>query len=108
MLILTAIVYCFLFNLKDNKARDAYEKWAQTTDVPTVKNLDSVDDFKVYRLQNLMGSEDTPPYQYCEVIDINDMAKLGEEITGDLMQRVAIEFQSFANHPVFIVSEQIA
>ena len=84
-----------LFNLKDNKAREAYEQWAQTTDVPTVKNLESVADFRVYRLQGLMGNEDTPPYQYCEVIDVNDMAKLGEEIAGEVMQRVAAEFQTF-------------
>jgi len=97
-----------LFNIKDREAKDAYEKWAQTTDVPTVKGLVSINDFKVYRLNSIMGSEAAPPYQYCEVIDINDMDKLGEELASETMKKVAAEFQEFADNPVFIMSEQFA
>lgn len=97
-----------LFNIKDQSAKDAYENWAKTTDVPTVKGLSSVDEFKVYRLQGLMGSEDPAPYQYCEVIDINDMAELGTQLGSDTMKRIAGEFQEFADKPIFILSEQIA
>ena len=98
-----------LFNLKGDAEKAAYEKWAQTTDVPTVKGLVSVDDFKVYKLNAIMGDDNTPPpYQYCEVIDVNDMEKLGGEIATETMQRVAAEFQAFADNPTFIVSEQIA
>jgi len=97
-----------LFNLKDEASVEAYEKWAQTTDVPTVKGLVSVNDFKVYRLGNLMGTEEPSPYQYCEIIDVNDMSKLGEEVSSETMQRVAAEFQEFADNPTFIVSEQFA
>ena len=97
-----------LFNLKDPSSKDAYEKWAQTTDVPTVKGLKSVDDFKVYKLQSMMGSDDPAPYQYCEVIDINDMEGLGAELGTERMQKVAGEFQAFAENPLFIISEQIA
>ena len=97
-----------LFNLKNETSIEAYEKWAQTTDVPTVKGLVSVDDFKVYRLGNLMGTEEKSPYQYCEVIEVNDMAKLGEEVSTEQMQKIAAEFQGFADNPTFIVSEQFA
>ncbi len=97
-----------LFNLKDQASKEAYEKWAQTTDVPTVKKLSSVDDFKVYSLGTIMGTENASPYEYCEVIDINDMDKLGEEIATETMQRVAAEFQTFADNPTFIISQQIA
>lgn len=97
-----------LFNIKNQDAREAYEKWAQTTDVPTVKGLTSINDFKVYRLNEIMGSGDKPPYQYCEVIDINDMVKLGQELATETMERVAGEFQEFADNPLFIVSEQCA
>jgi hypothetical protein len=97
-----------LFNLKDEASKEAYETWAQNTDVPTVKRLISVDDFKVYRLGNLMGTESPSPYQYCEIIDVNDMAKLGEEVASETMQRVAAEFQAFADNPTFIVSDQCA
>ena len=97
-----------LFNLKDQAAKDAYEKWAQTTDVPTVKGLNSIDDFRVYRMNAVMGSEDAPPYQYCEVIDINNMEGLGPELETETMKRVAGEFQAFADNPIFMVSDQIA
>ena len=97
-----------LFNLKNEAAKDAYEHWAKTTDVPTVKNLSSVNDFRVYRMGNLMGTEEKGPYQYCEIIDVNDMEKLGAEVGTEIMQKVAAEFQEFADNPIFIVSEQFA
>ncbi len=95
-----------LFDLKDEASKEAYEKWATTTDIPTVKGLSSIDDFKLYRLNSVMGSTERPPFQYCEVIDINNMEKLGNELASETMQRVAGEFQSFAHNPIFIVAEQ--
>lgn len=97
-----------LFNLKNESAKDAYEAWAKATDVPTVKGLHSIDDFRVYRMNEIMGSGDKPPYQYCEVIEINDMGKFGEEVSTDFMQKVAGEFQEFADNPLFIVSDHFA
>lgn len=98
-----------LFNLKDQNAAAEYEKWAQTTDVPTVKGLKSVDDFKVYRLESLLGQEgSSAPYAYCEVIEINDMEGLFPELGTETMQRVAAEFQAFADNPIFIVADQFA
>jgi hypothetical protein len=97
-----------LFNLKNAEAADTYEKWAQTTDVPTVKGLKSVDDFKVYRCGSILGTEQASPYQYCEVIEINDMGGLFADIGTETMQRVAGEFQAFADNPMFIVAEQFA
>lgn len=97
-----------LYNLRDSASKEAYEKWAKETDVPTASNLSSIDDFKVYRLNTLMGTETPGPYQYCEVIQVNDMAKLGEEVGSDAMQKVSAQFQEFADNPLFIVSDPIA
>ncbi len=97
-----------LFDLQDDAAQEAYEKWAKSTDVPTVKGLQSVDEFKVYRMDSIMGSKQAPPFRYCEVIDINDMEGLGSELASETMKRVASEFQAFALNPVFMISEQIA
>jgi REDY-like protein HapK len=95
-----------LFNLKDASAKAAYENWALTTDLPTVKNLNSVDDFKVYRMTNLLGSDTPAPYQYCEIIEVNDIGVLFAEIGTPLMQKVAAEFQAFADNPIFIQAER--
>ncbi len=97
-----------LFNLKSDADKAAYEHWAQTTDVPTVKGLRSVNDFRVYRMGNLLGATDPAPYQYCELIEINDMDGLFADIGTETMQRVAAEFQAFADRPLFIVAEQFA
>ncbi|HMQ08968.1 MAG TPA: hypothetical protein PKC30_16835 [Saprospiraceae bacterium] len=98
-----------LFNLKKDSDKEAYEKWAAETDVPTVKSLKSVDGFKVYRNLSVLGNEKgSLPYQYIEVIEINDMDGLIKDITSELMQKVASEFQTFADNPIFIVSQQFA
>lgn len=97
-----------LFNLKDPSAEAAYEAWANATDVPTVKGLKSVDDFKVYKNTALLGSEQNPPYRYVEIIAVNDMDGLGADVGSETMQRVAAEFQAFADGPLFMISNQIA
>lgn len=97
-----------LFNLKKDASPADYEQWAQTTDVPTVKGLKSVDDFKVFRMGNILGTEMASPYQYCEIIEVNDMNGLFTDISTEVMQRVAAEFQVFADNPIFIVAEQFA
>lgn len=97
-----------LFNLKDESVKEVYEEWARSTDVPTASSMQSVDDFKVFRLGNIMGTETPSPYQYCEVLQINDMTKLGDEVGSEAMKKVAAEFQLFADNPMFIISEQIA
>ena len=97
-----------LFNLKDDTSKEIYEQWARETDVPTVKGLASVKDFKVYGLDQLMGTGGAAPYAYIEVIDIHDMDQLGKDISTERMQEVAAQFQSFADNPLFIVGAQIA
>ena len=98
-----------LFNLKDNASIEAYEKWASTTDVPTVKGLKSVDEFKVYRCLSILGNDaDKPPYQYVEVIAVNDIDGLFRDISTETMQKVAAEFQEFADNPIFISGQQFA
>ncbi len=96
-----------LFNLKDGVDRSAYEDWARTTDLPTVRELDSVDGFTVHRSTGLLMADGEPPYEYVEIIDVNDMQRFGEEVGGDVMQKVAGEFQAFADSPLFILSESL-
>ncbi len=97
-----------LFNLKDEESKEVYEKWAKNIDVPTASKMTSVDAFKVFRLGNIMGTQTPSPYQYCEVLEINDMGKLTEEVNSETMKNVAAQFQDFADNPTFIISEQIA
>ena len=68
----------------------------------------SVDDFKVYRSEGLFGSDGKSPYQYIEVLHINNFDSLTEDIQAEpKMLEVAQKFQSFAENPVFIVTKEL-
>ncbi len=96
-----------LFNLQADADVAAYENWARTTDLPTVRGLDSIGGFEVFRTTGVMGTEDPAPYRYIEIIDVTDMDRFGSEVATDTMQKVAGEFQAFADNPLFIMTESI-
>jgi hypothetical protein len=95
-----------LFNLKPGKDRTAYEEWARTTDLPTVNALPSIGCFTVHQATGLLGSDARPPYDYVEIIDVLDMDGFGRDVTSDTMQRVAAEFQEWAD-PIFVLTRDI-
>lgn len=96
-----------LFNLQDGVDVNAYEQWAKNTDLPIVNKLESINRFEVYKTTGLLGSEAAAPYQYVEWLTINDFDKFGTEVGTDTMQKVASEFQTFADSPMFITLEDI-
>jgi len=97
-----------LFNLKSEADSAAYEEWAQSTDLPIVRDLSSVDSFEVYRTQGLYGSDAPAPYQYVEVIEVNDMDQFGSDVSTETMGKVAGEFQAFADNPVFMLTDRFS
>lgn len=96
-----------LFNLKPGTDVAAYEKWARTTDIPGVRALRSVADFQVYRATGVLGTDAKPPYSYIEVIDVPDMNAFGADVGSDAVQKVAAEFQQFADNPQFILTQAL-
>lgn len=97
-----------LFNLKPGTDVAAYEEWARNRDVPNVRALTSIDDFEIFRATGLLGSDAAAPYRYIEIIDVNDMDDFGKDAASETMQKVAGEFQAFADNPQFILTEQLA
>lgn len=96
-----------LFNLKPGVSPSDYEQWARTTDLPTVRNLNSIEQFSVLRTTGLLGAETPAPYQYVELLVVKDMQQLGADVSSETMQRVAAEFQQFADNPQFMLTESI-
>lgn len=96
-----------LFNLKPGASREDYENWANTTDIPNVNALGSVRNFSVMRTTGLLGTDEPAPYAYVELLDVADMDALGGDISSETMQRVAAEFQDFADNPQFMLTESI-
>lgn len=92
-----------LFNLQEGKSKADYEDWARTKDIPAVNGLGSIDGFEVFRADSLLFSEESSPYDYIEILDINDMDKFGQDASQDHMQAIANEFQTeIATDLVFI------
>ncbi|HEY8568548.1 REDY-like protein HapK [Microbulbifer sp.] len=96
-----------LFNLKPGVSPSDYEQWARTTDLPTVRNLNSIDQFSVLRTTGLLGSDVPAPYQYVELLVVKDMEQLGADVSSETMQKVAAEFQQFADNPQFMLTETV-
>jgi len=96
-----------LFNLKENCSIDTYEHWAKTTDLQIVRKLKSIHRFDVFRCTGLLGNDETPPYEYGEILEINNMDRFNRDISTETMQKVAEQFQDFADNPLFILTENI-
>lgn len=96
-----------LFNLKDGVDPRAYEAWARETDIPTVRALPSIAGFEVAAATGLLMSEDQPPFQYIEIIDVADMERFGSDVATETMHRIAAEFRQFADHPLFITTRDV-
>jgi REDY-like protein HapK len=97
-----------LFNLLPGVGPAAYEEWAKKRDIPAVRALPSVDDFQVYRATGLLGSDAKPPYAFIEIIDVADMEGFGKDVASAAVQAVAAEFRTFADTPVFMLTEALS
>jgi hypothetical protein len=95
-----------LFSLKAGIDPGQYEAWARGTDIPNVRALASVREFRVLRTSGLMNGA-AAPCQYVELIELESLAGLRQDVRSETMQRVAREFREFADAPQFIVTESI-
>ena len=96
-----------LFNLKPGASVTEYEQWARERDIPTVRSLGSVSDFRLLRMENLLGTEAPSPYRYCELIEVPDMDAFFADLGREDVQTGAKAFAEFADNPLFIVSNPI-
>ena len=98
-----------LFNLNDGVDPAEYEAWARTTDGPIVNGMASVDGFTVHRATGIFGDDSAkPPYDYIEVLDVNDMdGFVGAISTEEFQSKIAAQFGEFADNPTFITTEDV-
>jgi len=97
-----------LFNLKEGVQLAEYEEWAKTRDIPGVNALGSIDGLTVHTATGMFGAPDaTPPYQYFEIIDVNDMDAFLADISTPEFQAVAAPFRDYADSPQFVLTEDL-
>jgi len=94
-----------LFNLKPGASRDDYERWARERDLPTVNGLDSVGKFEILKASGLLIGDGPSPYEYVELIRVDDMQAFAADLGTPALQEGAKQFQSFADQPMFILTD---
>ncbi len=97
-----------LFNLREGVDEAAYQAWAKATDIPVVNGLASIASFSVHQVTGVLGSDAKSPYQYIEVIDVADMDQFGQDVATETMKRISAEFQTFADNPTFLTTQDLA
>jgi hypothetical protein len=96
-----------LFNLKEGARRSDYESWARGRDMPTVSGLPSVDKFQVLRSRNVLFSQDKPPFDYIEILDVTSQAAFLEDCGSDAVAALAKEMSAFTDGATFITTEEL-
>jgi len=96
-----------LFRLRPGVDPEAYEAWAQQTDLPVVRQLGSVSDFQLRRVRGLFGTDSSAPYDYVEMIDITEMSDFVADVRSEVMSGVAAQFRQFADDPVFMLTSNV-
>lgn len=97
-----------LFNLKEGQSVDNYERWTRDEDTPAIKRLQSIKDKRVYRAAGLMGSNAASPYQYVEVIEVNDMVQFDTDVSTNETQQLVQYFRRITKDLLFIITEQFS
>lgn len=101
-----ATTIIILFKLRPGVERADYERWAREVDLPEVRRLRSVDGFEVLRAAGLL-SGGASPYDYCEILRVNDMTVFAQELASATLQQVAEQYRQFADAPLFIRTEAL-
>lgn len=94
------------FTLKPGVSVEAYETWARTVDLPTVRALPSIAGFRVFRCTGLFGAEGSPPFGYVELIEVSDMDRFLADIAQPAMQEVAAAFGGMVE-VTFLTAEEL-
>lgn len=94
------------FSLKNDADVGAYEEWARTVDIPTVRSLPSVAGFTVHKCAEVLGDAKMP-HDYVEIIDVSDVDRFFEDISTDAMKAVAAQFAEYTDDPVFVWTDPV-
>lgn len=77
-----------LVTLRDGVSREEYEGWISDDYLPAVLALPSVGDWRGYRAERLLTSDEASPYDYVVTLEVADPSRLGQDMAGDEMQRL--------------------
>ncbi len=85
-----------LVRLYEGVSPEEYERWVLESYAPAVRELSSVSDWRNHRVTGLLGSEAVPPYRYVVTLEVADLARLGEDMSGERMRALLAELHGYA------------
>ena len=85
-----------LVQLKSGVEPADYERWVMEGYAPAVRELPSVSDWRNHRVNNLLGSEEDPPHEYVVTLEVENLARLREDMAGGRMRALISELHGYA------------
>lgn len=85
-----------LVKLKEGVRPEDYERWVLEGYAPKVRELSSVSDWRNHRVGGQLGSDERPPYDYVVTLQVDDLARLGEEMAGTQTRALLEELHGYA------------
>lgn len=85
-----------LVRLNEGVSPEEYERWVMESYAPAVRELPSVSDWRNHRVNNLLGSDETPPYGYVVTLQVEDLEGLKRDMSGERMRALLSELHGYA------------
>lgn len=96
-----------LFNLKPGVLVADYEAWSKSRDIPAMRSLMSINDYRVFGVTGLFGSDGKAPFQYAEVVDVADVDGFMKDIAQPVIAELMEDFKQWADAPVMLTTEEL-
>jgi len=84
-----------VYNAKDAKNADEYEKYLKEKKVAFVRSLPIIKSYEIYRIDKVLGSEDKPPYQFVAKVEISDIGEFAKAMQTPEMQAFVKEYRAY-------------
>lgn len=99
---------CFVtFRLKPGVSPEEYEEWFRTVNVPAIKKMSTVGEYRVWRIVGTAEGE--APFQILEEMEISDRESFDAELEA-VPEVVAMLEQWYARveDPVIVYADEVA
>lgn len=94
--------------LKDGVSNEEYERFAREVDKPTCEaELPSMIEWHVHRAEPLPGSDETPAFDYVEVVRLTSAEQFAEDLESETVAKLGEGITGLVEDPVMVVSRRV-
>ena len=86
-----------VYNAKDAKSADDYEKYLREKKVPLVRSQPFVESYDIYRMDNVLSPPGVAslPYQFVAKLEISDLGQFAKAMQTTEMQEFVKEYRAY-------------